>query len=261
MSPPPPLRSSRHPRQVHHASVRTVSKRTELTTPGSDGLRDLIIHDIRTPLAAISGHAQLLRRRCSSAEPKAAELLQAMQVIERAATRIDQLLDELANITPPAHAGHEWLRREPVDLLALTRRAVAQSQAIQFGPPRITIFAEAPELVGWWDARCLERVIANLLGNALKYSPEAQGVVVTVRRMNNWAELKVADQGVGVPALELARVLEPGYRGSNVANQVPGTGLGLARASELVALHGGTMALESTLGVGTTLTVRLPLDD
>ena len=176
MSPPPPLRSSRHPRQVHHASARTVSKRTELTTPGSDGLRDLIIHDIRTPLAAISGHAQLLRRRCSSAEPKAAELLQAMQVIERAATRIDQLLDELADIAPPADAGQDWLCRQPVDLLALTRR--------------------------------------------------------------------------------MSR-----YRGSNVTNQVRGTGLGLARASELVALHGGTVALESTLGVGTTVTVRLPLDD
>jgi signal transduction histidine kinase len=261
MSHPPRLRSSRDPRQVHHAPVRTVSKRPELTAPASDGLRELIIHDIRTPLATISGQAQLLRRRFASAEPKPPELLQAMQVIERAATRIDQLLDELADIAPPADAGQDWLCRQPVDLLALTRRAVAQSQAIQFGPPRITIFAEASELVGWWDARCLDRVMTNLLGNALKYSPEAHGVVVTVRCVNNWAELKVADQGVGIPALELARVLERGYRGSNVTNQVRGTGLGLARASELVALHGGTIALESTLGVGTTVTVRLPLDD
>jgi len=108
-------------------NVLAVDECTALTSPASDGLRDLIIHDIRTPLSIISGHAQLLRRRLARPEPKPPELLQAMLLIERAATRIEQLLDELADLAPPANASRESLRRQPVDLLGLTRRMVDQT--------------------------------------------------------------------------------------------------------------------------------------
>jgi signal transduction histidine kinase len=115
------------------------------------------------------------------------------------------------------------------------------------------------ELIGWWDSRRLERLVANLVGNALKYSPDEGDVLVTVQCVDDWAVVSVADQGMGIPAGELSSVFDRGYRASNVVGQFPGTGLGLAGACQIVAEHGGTITLESKLGLGTVVSVRLPL--
>jgi signal transduction histidine kinase len=85
-------------------------------------------------------------------------------------------------------------------------------------------------------------------------------VVVTLQQTDAWAAINVADGGAGIPAAELPRVFERGYRASNVVGRFHGTGQGLAGVHHIVTEHGGTIVVESQIGVGTTATVRLPLE-
>ena len=114
-----------------------------------------------------------------------------------------------------------------------------------------------------WDARRLRRILDNLAANALKYGPEGGEVVVRLGREGAageaWADLTVQDRGIGIPADELPRVFEPRFRARNARGRYTGGGLGLFAARLIVEQHGGTIAVASEEGKGTTFTVRLPL--
>ena len=134
-----------------------------------------------------------------------------------------------------------------------------ESHAAALGRSRVVVLPAVPELVGWWNSARLERLFANLIDNALKYNRHDRPVVVGIQRVDGCAVVSVADGGVGIPAAEQHRVFERGYRATNVARHFSGSGLGLAGAHQIVAEHGGTISLDSQLGIGTTVTVRLPL--
>jgi signal transduction histidine kinase len=122
----------------------------------------------------------------------------------------------------------------------------------------LTLDAAGP-VVGRWDPDRLDQVLTNLVSNALKYSPEGGEVRVGVRRDDGEAALTVSDQGIGIPPAERATLFEPFARGAAARRIAEGTGLGLSIAATIVARHGGTIACESEVGVGSTFTVRLPL--
>jgi signal transduction histidine kinase len=106
-------------------------------------------------------------------------------------------------------------------------------------------------------------VLDNLLANAIKYSPAGGRIVVTLgqdqRQGEDWAVLTVQDEGVGIPAVDLAHIFERFRRGSNVTGRFAGTGIGLSGARRIVEQHGGTIAVESEQGRGSMFTVSLPL--
>jgi len=226
-----------------------------MKTDTPDCIRDLLLHDIRTPLAIVSGCAQLLRRRAAMRRLHVRDVLRYVESIEAAAKRAEQVLDELSRLAGPDDRLPP--RCGTVDLVALVVRTSTQTRAL--GRPRITVLSSVKELVGAWDSDRLQHVLTNLFDNALKYSPDGRDVLVTVQRGDDQAVLTVADQGVGIPPAELCQVFEPGYRGSNVAGMFPGTGVGLAGVHQIVAEHRGTITVESQLEVGTTITVRLPI--
>ena len=118
-------------------------------------------------------------------------------------------------------------------------------------------------LMGCWDPDRLEQVLGNLLTNAIKYSPDGGTVDVTLATVEDeagvWAHLSVRDRGLGIPADDLPRLFERFHRGGNVAGRIAGNGLGLAGAHQIVRQHGGTIAVDSEMGRGSTFTVRLPL--
>jgi PAS domain S-box-containing protein len=224
-----------------------------------------VSHDLRTPLTGIRGLAQLLARRLGRLDaPQAPQMVEQATAINRAAGTMAAMVDELLDLTRLEAGQPLELRREAVDLVAL-----AQARAREHGRTAphhaIRVVADAPALVGQWDAARLERVLDNVLSNAVKYSPGGGEVVVTVRSVvgpgGPWAELTVADRGVGIPAADLPYVFERFRRGANVMGRVVGAGLGLAGVRRIIEQHGGTIALTSTEGAGTTVTVRLPLAD
>jgi signal transduction histidine kinase len=111
-----------------------------------------------------------------------------------------------------------------------------------------------------WDISRIERVLSNLLGNAIKFSPRGGGIRVSVEVEGECAVLRVADQGEGIPESDLPHIFERFHRGQNVEGRIPGAGIGLAGVRRILELHGGSITAASRVGEGTTFTVRLPLN-
>jgi signal transduction histidine kinase len=179
-------------------------------------------------------------------------------MIEDTASRMAASLDELLDATRLRLGQPLSLDRRPTDVIELARRHAATYQAAT-DAHRITVDAAVPDLVGDWDEARIGRVVSNLLSNAVKFSPAGGDVRVEVGPEDgDWAVLRVHDQGVGVPPADVDRVFERFARAAN-ATGVPGSGIGLAGARQIVEQHGGTIGVESTGPAGATFTVRLPL--
>ncbi len=246
---------------VYVGVLRDVSERRRFEQLQEEFLSALA-HDLMNPLTTVRGQTQILRRRIGRGEPLDEGRLSAgLESIDIASTRMTRLLDELADVMR-LRSGHEIdLHRESTDLVALTRRTATEQDRIT---ERHTIHLESAvdELTGFWDGPRLERVLGNLLGNAIKYSPDGGEITVRIECEGNddagVAVLSVEDRGVGIPAGDLSHIFEPFRRAGNVES-FAGSGIGLAGAKRIVELHGGTIAVKSSEGQGSTFTVRLPI--
>jgi PAS domain S-box-containing protein len=222
-----------------------------------------VSHDLRTPLGSIKGLAQLLARQIGRLDiPQAPRLTDQLAGIDRATNKMAAMVDELLDLARLEAGQPLELTRTTVDLVTLAHQ-YAEEQRRTAPQHEIRVEAAVARLVGVWDQARLERVLANLLSNAVKYSPAGSTVVVrvgTVGAERPWAELEVEDHGVGIPAADLPHIFERFHRGANVTGQI-GAGIGLAGVKRIIELHGGTIAVVSAEGVGTTVTVRLPLAD
>ncbi len=221
-----------------------------------------ISHDLRTPLTAVKSNAQMLRRRLSRGGDMEANLAFAQETlaaIDDASVRMTGMISELLDLSRLQTGRPLELESGPVDLAALLRQEVAWLQATT-SRHTITVTAEDRAVIEA-DGPRLERVIANLLSNAIKYSPAGGEVSASLHRVEDdggsWLILQVADQGIGIPEPDLPHIFERFRRGSN-ATGIAGSGIGLAGARQIVEQHGGTITVESRLGEGATITVRLP---
>lgn len=225
---------------------------------------DAATHDLKNPLTSLRGRTQLLQRHVRRVQPPDIETLEAgLQAIDADGNRIVQLIDEMMDAAHLSAGRVLELRPAPVDVIALVETAVEEARRGASGR-LIRVEAAGCELVGTWDPVRLARVLANLLSNALKYSPADSEVVVRVGQERSpdgtaSAFVAVRDEGVGIPAADFPRLFERFYRGANVAGRTHGTGIGLAGARQIVEQHGGTIVVESEEGQGSTFTVRLPL--
>jgi K+-sensing histidine kinase KdpD len=220
-------------------------------------------HDLRTPITSIRGMAQVLLRRASRMEiPESTRMTEGLKTIEAATGKMSAMLTELLDLARLQSGRSLELQKGPVDLVALARRTAEEFQRTATGH-EIRVETALPALVGQWDAVRLERVLGNLLSNAVKYSPEGGVIIVQVNQDTEGAEteavLSVRDDGIGIPAADLPRVFERFHRAANVTGRIAGTGIGLAGSRQIVEQHGGTIAVESTEGAGSTFIVRLPL--
>jgi signal transduction histidine kinase len=109
------------------------------------------------------------------------------------------------------------------------------------------------------DEKLLRQFLTNLISNAIKYSPEGGNIQFDLMCRDDTATFRIRDRGIGIPLKDQAQLFEPFYRSSNVGT-ISGTGLGLAIVKRCVELHGGEIAVESEVGVGTTFTITLPLN-
>ena len=185
-----------------------------------------------------------------------------LRAIDQTATRLTAMINELLDVARLQMGRPLLLDRQPTDLAEIARSVVAE---LQPSTERHDIEIKAPTepTLGAWDRARLERVVSNLVSNAIKFSPEGGPISLVVRGEDrdgqSWVALEVHDRGVGIPPDDLPRIFERFYRASNVAGAIEGTGLGLAGARQIVELHGGEIGAASDLGQGTTLTIRLPL--
>ena len=221
-------------------------------------------HDLKSPLSSIRGLAHLAGRRAARIPtPEAAPLAEMAARIDATASKMARLINELLDFSRLRTGQPLDLERRATDLVALARDAVEEHRGTS-GRHRLRLQTTEQTLVGLWDGFRLERVLANLLGNAIKYSPNGGRITVELRREEQRghpeAILEVRDQGVGIPPTDLPHIFTQFHRGRNVSEGIAGTGIGLAGAHRIVQQHGGTISVESWEGLGSTFTVRLPLD-
>ncbi|MEU6744962.1 SpoIIE family protein phosphatase [Spirillospora sp. NPDC046719] len=214
-----------------------------------------ISHEFRTPLTLITGPVQELRARLEGADER---VRQELDAVHRNGLRLGRLVNTLLDFSR-IEAGRMQARYEPVDLPAVTTElaSVFRSAVDRAG---LDFAVECEPLPGpvHVDRDMWEKVILNLLGNALKFTFEGS-IRVGVRAADGKAEVTVADTGVGVPAEEMPRLFERFHRAENARSRSnEGSGIGLALVKELVGLHGGTITAAGREGEGTTFTIRLP---
>lgn len=232
-----------------------------LTTRGE--FLGTVSHDLRTPLSTIGGHAQLLRRRAVRLGALQAEqLLPSLGEIEKTVAHMAAQVDDLLDIARLEMGRSLDLNPHPCDMLPLLRRVAAATGQVS-GRHRLIVTTDIATFVGEWDAIRIERVLANLVDNAIKYSPDGGDVAISVSRLardGDWgAAVTIRDGGMGIPADELPHIFDRFYRGRAVAGKIRGNGIGLASARTIVEQHGGAVTVESEVGVGSTFTVWLPL--
>lgn len=206
-----------------------------------------ISHDLRHYLAAVVANAEFLYE----AEELKLDKSEIYQEIKTASTQMTDLIDSLRELAHQRSA----ISPEPTDLEQVIRRAIEAVQArSEFRNRSITLHADS-ELEGTFDPRKLERVFFNLVLNACEATPDGESrVAVDVQTRKDAFEIRVSDQGSGVPENIRGRVFDP-FVSSGKPN---GTGLGLAIVSKIVSDHGGAVAIERTSEAGTVIRVTLP---
>lgn len=212
-----------------------------------------VSHELRTPLTAIKGWSETLQYSGTSDE----EMLQkGLEVIAGESERLNGLVEQLLDFSR-IQSDRITLKKERVDLSAelenivflMRDRAVREGVSLEYVKT-----ASLPTVYG--DAARLRQVFVNLIDNAVKYSGSGGRIRVEAARIGQNVQIVVSDTGVGIAAEDLPRVRERFFR---VNHNRPGSGIGLAVVDEIVCAHRGVMSIESTPGVGTTVTVTLPL--
>lgn len=224
---------------------------------------DALAHDIKNPLSAAKGQTQLALRRIQREPGDATRLVRNLDAIEVALEQAASLLGEVLDVAHLRAGRSLELQLAPVDLVAMASACLHDLQARR-PQHRLRLETPAPTLVGNWDAARLDRVLRNLLDNAVKFSPDGGEVRLILSEEfredgASWVTVQVQDHGVGIPPDDLERIFERFQRGRNVGG-IQGTGIGLAGVRQIVAQHQGTVTVESVEGQGATFTVRLPRD-
>ena len=217
----------------------------------------MVSHEFRTPLGVILSSSNILDHYLDRLPPE--KRTAQLRAIRKSVHRMNDLIEDVL-LLGKFDAGALGCQPVSLDLVSFCRHtameiesATARDGAILFIPTDIGADATA-------DEGLLHHILANLLGNSVKYSPPDQSVEFRVTRRGTDAEFVICDRGCGIPAADQARLFTAFYRGSNVG-QKPGSGLGLVIAKRCVDLHCGTIRCHSELGGGTTFTVTLPLFD
>ena len=212
-------------------------------------------HEIKTPLSAVYGQAQMVRRlveRGGSAE----RLRHAVVELDAAIARMRALTTEIGDLTT-MRAGRFVLNPREIDLGLIVRSALARNAARS---DRHTLDLALPEhavLVSCDEFR-VEQVMDNLIANAVQYSPGGGRVELRVSVEGSDAFVRIADSGIGVPPADRERIFEPFFRASNARSR-HGTGLGLAISRDIIRRSGGDVWLDRSGDDGSTFAVRLPL--
>jgi signal transduction histidine kinase len=214
-----------------------------------------VSHELRTPLTSMVGYLELLVGGEDELDEE--ERAHFLEIVNRNCLRLNRLVDDILFVAR-VDAGRLSLEREGVDFGELAASAVESARAAASGKGidlQLSVEDGLPQLAA--DSLRLTQMLDNLISNAVKFTPAGGTVTVSVSSNGAGIRLGVADTGVGIPADEVDRVFDRFFRASS-SSVAQGTGLGLSIVKSIVDVHGGTVSVESTEGVGTTFAVDLP---
>jgi signal transduction histidine kinase len=241
------------------AQQEAVRRLTELDQAKTDMLVT-VNHEFRTPLTSINGHVELLLDGVGGDLPSGAQDM--LRTIERNGAKLQGLIDStFASSRYDDLEGH--ISPEPTDVAAVVGRAVERVEPLaEIRGVTLAVTGHDPALLVSADGAHLERAVAGLIDNAVKFTDQGGQVSVAVEASpeRDEAVIVVHDTGIGIPPDDIPRLFTRFFRASNAQEAaIPGVGLGLSIAQQVVQAHGGTIDVESAVGRGTTMTVRLPV--
>ena len=210
-------------------------------------------HELRTPVTIMLTQTQTALNRERDAE----SYKQTVEACQRAAQRMRRLIESLLELAR-FDAGQEVLKRMHLDFSKTLSDSIEMVQALA-DERNVKIISEISPLEITGDAERLAQVVTNLLTNALQYNRPGGEVCVKLNVQNGLAVLEVADTGQGIAPENLARVFERFYRADSSRTGAGNAGLGLSICQAIIEAHGGSIAVTSKPGSGTTFTVRLPV--
>ncbi len=240
-------------KQVEEALLAALEKERELGELKSRFV-SMASHEFRTPLATILATADAL-----GAYRKKMDDEQIERRIDKIRTQVDHLRRIMDDVLQLARmqAGKNEFKPTVVDFDEFCRDILDEFQSRPDIKHRLIYTCSERPLPIAIDPKLMRNILANLVSNAIKYSPDSASVYITIRRDNGTVTLRVRDEGIGIPEEDHKHLFEAFHRAVNVGT-ISGTGLGLSIAKQSVDSHGGTITCESEVGIGTTFTVTLP---
>lgn len=239
---------------------RTAVERLSALDHAKDEFVSTVSHELRTPVTSIIGYTEMLRD--GSIVEASPEQLPMLETIARNGQRLVAICNDLLLLSG-FDADMTMGVRTRVDLRESVRSA-AETLSVVPDEHGVTLLLEpgTSPLVVTGDSGQLDRLVANLLGNAVKFTPAGGRVTASLGHDGERALLTVADTGIGIPAEDLDTVFQRFYRSQEAQlRAIPGTGLGLSIVAAIVKSHEGEIAVESEVGVGTTFRVSIPLTE
>ncbi|MEQ9622380.1 sensor histidine kinase [Coleofasciculus chthonoplastes] len=212
-------------------------------------------HEFRTPLSTILASVQLLKYYYS--EELNNKIIRNIDRIEKTAKTMTQLLGDILTISR-AETGKLEFTPHPIKLEKFCYQLVEEMQLNAGSDYSINLLSQHELTIVCLDEKLLRSILINLLSNAIKYSPVGGQIDLIVTCSQSTATFKVKDSGIGIPIEDQKKLFSIFHRGTNIGN-IPGTGLGLAVVKKCLDIQGGTISVNSEVGVGTTMTITIPL--
>ena len=236
--------------------LRDISRMRRLESMRTDFVSN-VSHELRTPLASIAAAVETLEDEAARTDPETAEKFLSM--LRRNVTRLEALLDDILALSR-FESRPETILRVPVDFAQIARRATEEHRDRAQRNELTLDFGGTDQLMVNGDPEALQRILDNLIVNAINYTPAGGKVEVRTGVDGAYGVLHVRDTGIGIPSADRERIFERFYRvDKGRSRSAGGTGLGLAIVKHAVGFHGGDVVVESEQDGGTTFTVRLPL--
>lgn len=242
-------------RKQAEAEIRNALEREKELNELKSRFVSIASHEFRTPLATILSSAQLIENYSQkwSDEKKVSHLHR----IQNSVRHMTELLNDVLLINK-AEVGKLEFNPIPISLSGFCQEIIEDIQLTSTDHKIVFEDKSQCEIINA-DQKLLRHILTNLLSNAIKYSPSKENVYFDLDDRDNNIIFKVRDEGIGIPEKEQGEIFTSFNRASNVGT-ISGTGLGLSIIKRSVDLHGGHIELDSTLGVGTTFTIKLPLE-
>jgi len=212
-------------------------------------------HEFRTPLTAILSSTELIQRYRHKWDDE--KIDEHFTRIHSSVNYLTRLLDDVLTISR-AESGKLNFSPTEVDVSKFVTEILSEFQPMTPENCTVVFRDSMKSRLCRLDPRLLKFILYNLLSNAIKYSPEGGKISITVRVQRGYGVFSVSDEGIGIPKADLSKIFEPFSRAEN-AGVFPGTGLGLSIVKRAVDLHNGTVKVESRVGKGTKVTVKIPL--
>ncbi|GAC1351024.1 MAG: hypothetical protein NVSMB1_00120 [Polyangiales bacterium] len=216
-----------------------------------------VSHELRTPLTLSIGPLEQILQRETGLSPQ--DTKRHLDIVYRNQLRLLKLINNLLDFAK-IDAGQMSGRFQECDLVEALRFYMGTvSAAAEARKIVLKMEVDAEPVKGFFDRDKIEKIVMNLLSNAFKFTPDGGAITIFVRSAGERIELSVTDTGIGIPAEGISKLFQRFAQVDNSAKRrYEGTGIGLAMIKEYVAIHGGTVSVESTVGVGSTFRVSIP---